>query len=147
MTHVDYAVEIDRHPDEVFALITDFSSTPFWNPQVITESISPPGSIGVGSLIHQKRKFMRATVEATSEITELEPNRRIASISIAGVSPKVSVKYDLEPMGEQTRLRFAITIEGGFFFRLVAPFVNRSLRKDVRERFERLKQLLEEQGV
>jgi hypothetical protein len=52
--------------------------------------------------------------------------------------------YDLEPVDGGRRLRFKIELSGGMAFRLIETLIRRNLEPEVKDRFARLKRLLEE---
>ena len=76
MASFEIPVEIDRPVEEVFQYFTDVARIPEWNSMVleVTPSAHP---IHVGSTAKLRMRLLGRTIEATQEVLEYEPNRRV----------------------------------------------------------------------
>ncbi|MEO3814220.1 SRPBCC domain-containing protein [Sphaerisporangium sp. B11E5] len=111
MRVIDSSIEIAAAPEEVWAVLTDFSRYEEWNPFVIraegeatvgttlTLDIRPPG--GTASTHHPTVRIA-------------EPGRHLRWLGTAGKPWLLSARHDfvLEPAGTGTRLRHSETFTG-----------------------------------
>jgi len=82
MPSFDLTIEIDRPPDEVFALLTDIDRLPEWQESAVSASANGP--LRVGTVIGEQRRFMGRDVQTKDEVTAYEPPRRFDLKSSGG---------------------------------------------------------------
>lgn len=79
MGRADMRITIARPVEDVFAVLTDPAQTPKWNSSAIEVELITPGSPRVGSRRRAVTKGpFGGTMENVMEVTELEPNRKVA---------------------------------------------------------------------
>jgi uncharacterized protein YndB with AHSA1/START domain len=133
-------IEIERPPAEVFKFLADGENDRHWRDGVLDVKRKSGG--GKGAIYEQgvKGPFGRR-VPADYEVTEFEPNRKIAFRAIAGpVRPEGS--YLLEPAPGGTRLTFALSATPTGLAKLMTPMVAKTMRAEVTQ-LGRLKDVLE----
>jgi uncharacterized membrane protein len=135
MLAAEHSVTVARPIDEVFAFLADGENDPQWRTGVL--DIARVEGEGVGARYRQGVKGpMGRRVAADYEVTEHAPPRMLAFRATAGpVRPEG--RYELEPVGEATRVRFALQCSPSGFARVMTPMVARTLRSEV-QAIERL---------
>ncbi len=128
----ELTIEIARPPEEVYAYLTDVSNLPAWQSGVKAATLRD-------GRIEESRSLFGRQLHTTLEITEQEEPRLFTLRALNSPVP-FTVRHELEPAGESTRL--TVTAEGdvpGFAAGLLARRAEKQFRKD----FERLRQILE----
>jgi uncharacterized membrane protein len=130
MPHAEHSVTVERPIEEVFAFLADGKNDPRWRSGVL--DIERVAGEGVGARYRQGVKGpMGRRVAADYEVTEFAPPRALAFRATAGpVRPEG--RYELEPAGDRTRVRFALECAPTGFARLMTPVVARTMRTEVR---------------
>lgn len=129
-TRIDFAAVLGRPLDEVFAAVTDFSRSPEWQAWVSEAHHTPPGPIGVGTVVTEKRHLLGRAIEIDYEITVYEPNRRIC---VAGTSGPLTYESCIlfEGHGDGTVLRYEVEFTTGGFFSGAEPLVVRAIQRQL----------------
>jgi uncharacterized protein YndB with AHSA1/START domain len=140
MIRIEFTIDIDRPPPEVFAYLTDAESLPEWQSGAVEARWQ--GEKAPGAHIREVRKFLGRRMESELEVTEYEPDRRFALKVLSGPVP-FSVQHTLEPNDSGTRLTFVGEGEPGGFFKLAEPIVGRTAERQFKGDFETLKDVLE----
>jgi len=135
MPHAEHSVIVGRPIDEVFAFLADGENDPRWRNGVL--DIERVEGEGVGTRYRQGVKGpMGRRIAADYEVTEFAPPRALAFRATAGpVRPEG--RYELEPVGDGTRVRFALECTPTGFARVMTPMVARTMRSEV-QAIERL---------
>jgi len=135
MPHAEHSVIVGHSIDEVFAFLADGENDPRWRNGVL--DIARVEGEGVGARYRQGVKGpMGRRVAADYEVTEFAPPRALGFRAIAGpVRPEG--RYELEPVGDGTRVRFALECSPTGFARVMTPMVARTMRSEV-QAIERL---------
>jgi uncharacterized membrane protein len=135
MPQAEHSVTVERPIAEVFAFLADAENDPRWRSGVL--DIARVEGDGVGARYRQGVKGpMGRRVPADFEITEYAPSRTIGFRATAGpVRPEG--RYELEPAGDGTRVRFSLACTPRGLARLITPMVARTMRSEV-EALERL---------
>jgi carbon monoxide dehydrogenase subunit G len=141
MPAASYEVTIQRPIDEVFAYVADGEHSPAWRPGVT--DIRRVSGTGVGERYAQGvRGPMGRRIAADYEVTVFEPNRRIEFQTVTGPA-RPHGRYDFEPTGAGTRLRFALDAQvGGLAGIFMKSAVQRTMDAEVRT-LDNLKRVLE----
>jgi uncharacterized membrane protein len=141
MPEATNTVHIGRPTAEVFAFLADGTNDRQWRSGVL--DISRKSGSGQGAIYTQgvKGPFGRR-VPADYEVTDFEPDQRIAFRAIAGpVRPEGS--YVLEPSNGGSRVTFSLRCSPSGFAKLMTPMVARTMRSEVAQ-LDRLREVLEQ---
>lgn len=137
----DFALEIDRPVEDVFAYLTAVERLPEWQASAV-EARWEDEPVRVGSRMTEVRKFMGRRAESTLEVTEYEPNRRFALRVVSGPVP-YRVDHTFEALDGRTRIVFRGEGEPGRYFKLAQGMVARAAERQFKADFANLKTVLE----
>lgn len=142
MFAVTEKVSILRPTTEVFDFLTDGRNRPKWDPTVISEELTSPPPIGVGSTIHTRMRAMSREVDFDWRVTDFDAPTRMAIISTAGILSTTLI-LELVTVGDDTEV--TATIEGAptGLMRIVEPLIADSVRSTLAVGLARAKALLE----
>jgi uncharacterized protein YndB with AHSA1/START domain len=140
VVRIEFSIDVDRPPSDVFAYLTDAESLPQWQSSAVEAHWE--GEKARGAHVKEVRKFLGRRMESDLEVTEYEPDRRFALKVLSGPVP-FSVQHTLEPRNGGTRLTFVGEGEPGGFFKLAEPIVARTAERQFKSDFETLKDVLE----
>jgi len=145
MITFETSIEIRRPVEAVFAFVSDPRNEPQWEKTVTEVRVTPDGPPAVGTKVTKVGSFLGVKLEATSEITALEPNR---SLSFKGTSGPASLEATMhfEAVGEGTRLSGTFQVEPGGLFKVAGPLFASQAKKQLEADLQRLKDVLEAQG-
>jgi uncharacterized protein YndB with AHSA1/START domain len=91
VAHIELTVTIDRPITDVYRVLSTPELTPRWSTSAIEEHVTTPGPIAVGSRRRATvRGFAGRTTQNEIEVTELEPERRLAVRSVEAPVPFTS---------------------------------------------------------
>ena len=134
-------VTIDRPVSEVFGYLAEFENIPKWNYAIAETLQISDGPVGVGAVFRQVRSVPSRS-EETFEVTEFEPNRRLAIRG--GFGPlEGTLSYHLEAEAGGTRLTNSALLEGRGLAKLTAPLASGRVAEAASANLESLKELLE----
>ena len=131
----ELAVEIARSPEEVFDYLTDVSNLPAWQSGVRSARRE-------GDRIHESRHMLGRELHTTLEITE-EERPRVFELRALDSPVPFTVRHELAPNGEGTRLTVVGEGDAGLLPGFAAGIMAKRAEKQFRKDFERLKKLLE----
>lgn len=99
------SLHIEAPVERVFRLVTDPATRAGLNPDAtpLRVDIEGDGSLRIGSICHYRMEIGGRIVDYHMRITELEPNRRLVSVS-EDTSVPFEVAIELEPEAEGTHL-------------------------------------------
>jgi uncharacterized protein YndB with AHSA1/START domain len=131
---------IAQPPEVVFAYLANAENDAEWRPAVV--EIARAGGEGVGARYRQVVGGPGGRrIDADIEITEYEPDRRLAFRTVAGpVRPTGT--YELDRADGGTRVRFSLHADLTGAKRLMAPMVRKAMASEVGN-LENLKRKLE----
>jgi len=143
MATVTVSVTIGRPVVDVYRVLTTPELTPRWSSNALDEQMTTPGPIRVGS---RRRatvgRLGGGTTENEIEVTELEPERRIAVRSVKA-PVAFSSEWTFAPVDGGTRVDWRWDFEMTGWLRpfdpLMGPIFTRTFRRDL----ERLKSMME----
>ena len=145
MITFETSIEIRRPLEAVFAFVSDPRNEPQWEETVKEVRVTPDGPPAVGTQVTKVGSFLGMKLEATNELTALEPNR---SLSFKGTSGPASLEATMrfEAVGEGTRLSGTFQVEPGGLFKVAGPLFASQAKKQMEADLQRLKELLEARG-
>jgi uncharacterized protein YndB with AHSA1/START domain len=138
MVRLEATVDIDRPLQEVFAYVSDLTHVPEWVPSMPEVTVDGPAR--VGARVCQTHSFLGRVDVVTAEITEYEPNARLALSSRSPFRASQVITFRSRKGG--TRVHGELQAELG----VLAPAARLFLRKAKREQqadYARLKAVLE----
>jgi len=137
-------ITIKRPPADVFAFVADGTTATQWRPGVLDIALASGSGKGARYTQGVKGPFGRR-IAADYEITEFEPNKRLAFRAVAGpVRPTGEYRFDEDADG--TRVTFSLNAELGMLKQLLmGRAVQASMDAEVGS-LPKLKQVLESQA-
>jgi uncharacterized membrane protein len=142
MTKVEISTVINRPVEEVFAFAGNPENDPKWVSAISEVMITSQRPIGVGTTYRTVRQALGRRIESEIEVTEYEPNRRIASEGISGPFPMES-GVTFERVEGGTRVTFTTVAEPGGFYKLAESLFVRMLKRQFEADFANVKDLME----
>ena len=133
---------INQTAEGIFAYISDFRNDPKWQVGIVDAKPHPDGPATVGTQVTTLRRFIGQRIESTAQVTELEPNKRMALKSISGPFP-FSAQITLESVERTTKVIFNVEIEPKGVFKLAEGMVAGSMKKDLEGSLANLKNQME----
>lgn len=143
MSAVSLSVTILRPVEDVFAVLSDVGQAAKWS-RALEEQLITPGPLRVGS---RRRAvvpgFCGRTMENEMELTELEPDRRLAMRGVAGFPFPVRIVADLEPVADGVLLRWTTYQEPTGVARLLGPVLAAGYKRSFAKDLANLKSMME----
>jgi uncharacterized protein YndB with AHSA1/START domain len=133
-------LDIDRPPEDVFALLTDVTRLPEWQGSAV--SASAEGEVALGTRIRETRRFLGREYKVVHEVSAYEPPHRFDVRSVEGPIP-LTVRHTLEPSGGGTRLEVLGEANVKGVLRFAAGGIAKTAEAEFQRDFERLKEILE----
>lgn len=141
---VQNSVFINRSVDDVFAFVTDPTTTSQWQSNLVRSEILTPGPMGMGTRILEVRRLGNAERQAEWVVTAYEPSVKRGYAYHQGFGPiKQKGVTSFEPKDEGTLLHFTAWVQASFPLNLLLPLLMRLMRRQNDKSFTLLKQLLE----
>jgi carbon monoxide dehydrogenase subunit G len=137
-------VTIDRPRADVFAFLSRFENLPRWNYALSETRRVGTEPSGVGTRYVQTRTIPRPATE-TFEVTELDPDRRLAIRGTLGPFAADS-SYELQDAGDATVLTNTMRLRPSGAGSLVASLAMPQIRSAVAANLATLKDILEQPG-
>ena len=142
MIKESFTMEVMRPLEEVFAYVSNFRNNPKWQDGLEETKQTPDGPTAVGTKSTDVRMFLGQRMESVIEVTEFEPNKRLAFKSVGGPIQFKSVQtFESIPGGTRSAMTFEA--EPGGFFKLAEPMVAGAMKKSLEASTVKLKALLE----
>jgi uncharacterized protein YndB with AHSA1/START domain len=142
MISQDFSQEINAPVEKVFAFSTDFRNNSKWQDGVIETTQTPDGPTQVGTKVKDVRTFLGQKMDSTFEVTEFEPNRKVAFKSTSGPIQFMFVQK-FESTGNGTKVSVHVEMEAKGFFKLAEGALGNTLKKTFEEQSAKLKSILE----
>ena len=145
MKRIETSIVINRPIEEVFAYVTNPDNDTQWQSGLLESELVGEGPLGVGAKTREVRKFMGRRLESIAEVTEYEPNAKIAFKSTSG-PVQYEASYTFEPVEGGTKFTMVGEAETGGFFKLAEGLVVRQFEKETQTALAALKDTLEGQA-
>lgn len=144
--HVHRSTQIDASPDKVFEVVSDFATWPTWSPWLLAdpeaEVVIPDDASSVGSMYSWKGEVCG---QGEIEHINLEPGRLIEE-EIRFIKPfksKSDVSFDLEPVGEGTKVTWHMRGKLPWFMFWMVSKIDTFIGMDYERGLKMLKELIE----
>ena len=141
-THVD--VEIDRRPDQVWTVVSDYARDSQWRKGILEMSPDAEGSPQVGTHVREVLKLAGKHYTTDTTVTETGPglSYRFAGTGTSGdVRGRRSVRAGSTP--QSAVFTYDVELEPRDIPRLAQPLLARWLTHSMRRDLHRLRQLIE----
>lgn len=140
MFTVTESVTIDRPVTEVFDFFTEGRVR--WDESVISEELTSPPPVGVGSTLHTRMRAVGREVDFDWRVTAYEPGARMAVTSTSGIMATSSDLQFADANGA-TVVAVRIDAEPTGIMRLAEPMIADSIRSTLSTSLTRAKRMLE----
>jgi len=136
---------IARSPEETFAYMRDYSNEAIWQAEHVKDVIvEPPGPAQVGTRLRKVRRTPSGDQRFTEEVMEMdEAALRWTDMTITGPFRGTTGSWQVLRDAEGARVRIAVKPHAHGLWRLLLPFVGRTMRRDLQAEFSTLKGILE----
>ena len=141
MIQHEVTISLNRPTEQVFAFVTEPSNLAAWQSNLIENELLTEKPLRVGTLFREVRRMGRRPSEIRAEITDFEPNKRFATMTLT--EPRASVSYTFDAENGGTRLSYKFVLQTKGIMRLLEPLIASSIKKDTESDFENLKRILE----
>ena len=136
---------INRPLEEVSGFVTDMENMQQWVGEIQEIEKTSAGPLGVGTTYTTTAKILRRRIEATQEVTDYEPNKKLGYKSTKGpIAAQASITC--ESVGGGTKVNVALQGDVGGFFKLAEPIVHRIIKRQWKNSVATLRDLLEAQA-
>ncbi len=142
MAIIKESITIRKPASEVFAFACNFQNDPSWRSGVVEMQLDPPGPCRLGTRTREVLHFFGQKMITEGEVTEYEPNRHVSFRTIKGPLPVRNYR-EVIAEGEATRFTYQIEAEPQGLYRVFAPLMERSFRKQLIGDLQKLKQAVE----
>jgi uncharacterized protein YndB with AHSA1/START domain len=146
MMEVTDSVVINRPIHEVFAYAGDPSNDSSWATVMVESRMTSDGPLQKGSTLVEVLRFLGKRVETRCEVTEYEPDSRIA-FTMEAVANKGRHERTFETAGDGTRVTLRSSGDSTGLFKLADPVLKRMGTRQMAADLGILKELLESQAV
>ncbi|CAL4861231.1 SRPBCC family protein [Microbacterium sp. MM2322] len=140
MFTVTESVTIDRPVTEVFDFFTEGRAR--WDESVISEELTSPPPVGVGSTLHTRMRAVGREVDFDWRVTAYDPGVRMAVTSTSGIMATTSDLQFADANGA-TVVAVRIDAEPTGIMRLAEPMIADSIRSTLSTSLARAKRMLE----
>jgi carbon monoxide dehydrogenase subunit G len=141
------SIHINRPSVEVFDFLLDLRNHPRVAAGLTAVRGAEDGPLALGRRYGQTNTMLGRTVDVTVEVTSFERDRELALKTVTGLVPIIRT-FRLEPSGEgETDLTLSVNVELAKGMRLMQPMIERTAREQIGTTQERLKTVLEAEGV
>ena len=121
--------------------MTDPANGPRYDPEIVSAKLTSTGPLGVGATAESNRK---KEGKVSFRVAEYDPARRF---TLEVTSPRTmegsKESITLEDIGGKTRITSEWDLRINGLYRLMGPFVARSIRKTAGEQANNIKRVLE----
>ena len=141
MAKIEVSTIVDRPAEAVWNFVSDPANGPKYDPDIISAKQTSTGPLGVGATAEANRK---KEGKVSFRVAEYDPGRRF---TLEVTSPRAmegsKESITLEDIGGRTKVTNAWDLKLAGYYRLMGPFVARSLRKTAGTQADNIKRLLE----
>jgi carbon monoxide dehydrogenase subunit G len=145
MAHYKASVDTAHPQDEVFAYLSDFSTTAEWDPGVVEAERVGEAPVGMGTEFRLLARFLGRETPLTYRVVEYEP---VSAVTVRGENASV-VSLDritFEAAGEGTRVTYDATLTLKGPMKLADPLLALAFNRVGDRALAGLRQTLAERG-
>lgn len=142
MIEFETSIQVQRPLTDVFAYLGNPENETEWSSAVLESRLDAGGPVAEGSHFTQVLKFLGRRMENRVEVTDYQPDRRIAYRVLSGPM-QIAYSYTVSTDGDGTRISARGEGEPGGFIQLAAPVIGRAMKRQADSDLNTLKDLLE----
>ena len=142
MVKFEVSTHVNRPLAEVFAYMSNPANLSEWN-SVIEEATPSETPMKVGTRIQTKSRFLGRKIEATFEVSEFEPNKRVVTKTEKPFALTQTNAFAAE--GGGTKVVTTLEGEPAGFFKIGEPILARIAKRQFQTQLDTAKELLEAQ--
>ena len=143
MPKVRVSVFIKRPIEEVFEFVSDLENDPKYRPAHLEAKKTTTGPIEVGTSFRQVMRAMGRQDSVDFEITQYEPNRRVAFKHTAFLGMAGSTAFEVDQVDGGTEVTFTMDGKMQGLNRVFGPIMGLMLKKVENRNLANLKTFLE----
>lgn len=143
---IEVSVEINRPFQDVHDFLDDSDNDPLWQTSVMESRRTSEGPISVGTVYHVKAKFLGRLWEQDWKVIEHDADEHHWKAQTTSGPLQMTAELRYQETETGTRVTRSLEVDVGHFFKLAAPVVERSIRRELETDFEILKDILENQA-
>ena len=118
------SVIIDRPIDEVFAYAGDPTKDADWSTAFVEARMTSDGPVGKGSTFVEQLRFLGKRIDIDCELTEYEPEQRVAYALTAGSNTGTHVRT-FQSVDGGTQVTFLTEGDSTGLFKIADPMLNK----------------------
>ena len=146
MISINLTVLILRPIWEVFDFVTNPANNSKWQYGSLESVQISDGYMRAGTVFSSFGYFMGRRIQSDFEVIEFETNKSYGFETISGPI-QLQASYSFESLDRGTNVIVSSLINPGGFFKLIDPIVARVAKKQFKENFISLKELLETREI
>lgn len=146
MARIEREIQIERPPDEVFALLTDPDRLPDWATVVVKTRDISDRPLRNGCTFRQTIRVLGRELETDWRVEELEPPRHVAYAASGAIGGTLTMRQNVEPAdgGSRVSLELDYELPGGWLGEQVdRRWVEQQNEAEADRSLAQLKRLLE----
>jgi hypothetical protein len=136
MIQISGSARYDTPAGTIFAILTDPSRYPAWQPDVESATMAAGGPARQGARIRQVRTVMGRRTDIDLTITHLVPVELVTLATTAGAQPAVRQSWRLRPDCGGCRLDYRLTLDG--VPKMAEPLARAQLTRQIPQMLDRL---------
>jgi len=146
MIRFQHSVQIDRHRDAVFDVLTDVEKLPLWQSGVVQSRAISQGPVRPGFQFAETVKVGFWKVDTVCTVTEVKPGQRYGFEAKSSGPVEYAGFFELQPVASGTRLTVNATARLKGIWRLLEPLLSSDIKRETRTEMANLKRLIEAEG-
>lgn len=135
-------VVINKSRADVSAFAMEPTNDPVWIGGIVQAKMLTEPPVGIGTTVERLATFMGKRIEYVLEVVDHESETRLVMRSVKGPFP-MKVTYEFEDSTGGTLARIRVQGDAGGFYKLAAPLMSRSVKRNITKDLKNLRDLLE----
>src|SRR5438045_168182 len=107
MPTVSQQVTINQPVQKVFDYLTNVANHPSWQAGIQSAAITPPDTVGLGSVYTYVTDVMGTKYESKMEVSAFEPNR-LWQVKVVGMPNAPITTYNFDDQGGATQMTISM---------------------------------------
>lgn len=136
------SVHVTSHPEDVYAVLSDYQQDPRWRAGVVSMHPEPPGPAQAGTTTDEVIRFLGITTRTPGQVTHLIKGQLLAW-QAKGTRLIAFGTRRVEPSGDGARVTLATDVRLRSQWRVIEPLLPLLYKRQLRADLARLKALIE----